>query len=222
MSMSHASVPTRRLNCECLEGRVLLSATPLLPLPTVPSGPIAVAVKDLDNDGSDDFVFANPEQGRVVIRRGDQNTDAWSQKLGPMAGPRAVHLADLDRDGIDDLIVCNTEARNVLVYLGLGAGQFGPEVTGGAGVVTGDSPISLAVGNLDGDDLPDFVVANAGSNDVTVLLGEWRDGGWGLRVGQHLDAGREPAAVALYDLDGDGLLELVVTNRGADSVSIRR
>ena len=36
----------------------------------------------------------------------------------------------------------------------------------------GNGPVSVAVADLDGDTVPDLVVANAGSDNVTVLLPE--------------------------------------------------
>ena len=47
-----------------------------------------------------------------------------------MLAPGAVLLADLNGDGIPDLIVANSGGNNVLVYPGLGNGQFGPPIDG--------------------------------------------------------------------------------------------
>src|SRR5207249_963031 len=96
--------------------------------------------------------------------------------------PGAVRLADLNRDGIPDLLVANSGGNNVLVYLGIGNGQFGPAQS----FFTGTNPVAVTIAYLN-DDLapvplvgqgpiqladptPDLVVANEGSNDVTVLL----------------------------------------------------
>ena len=79
-------------------------------------------------------------------------------------------LADLNGDGIPDLIVPNTGGNNVLVYPGLPGGGFGPALNDGNGFPTGTNPVAVIVANLNGR--PDLIVANKGSNDVSILLNE--------------------------------------------------
>jgi hypothetical protein len=63
--------------------------------------------------------------------------------------------------------VANLDAHNAAVFLGLGDGTF----SDGRLYGTGYGPISLAVGDLNGDQAPDLAVANVFSDDVAVLLG---------------------------------------------------
>ena len=74
---------------------------------------------------------------------GDQSTG--------LLAPGAVKLADLNGDGIPDLIVANSGSNNVLVYPGLGNGQFGPAVNGGHGFFTGTNPVGITVADFNGD-----------------------------------------------------------------------
>ena len=55
----------------------------------------------------------------------------------------------------------------VSVLLGNGAGGFGAKTD----FATGETPASVAIGDLSGDGKPDLVVANYGANTVSVLLG---------------------------------------------------
>ena len=87
-----------------------------------------------------------------------------------LLAPGAVALADLNGDGIPDLIVANSGSNNVLVYPGLGNGQFGPALNGGKGFFTGTDPVGITVADLNGR--PDLVVADKGSNDVSILLNQ--------------------------------------------------
>src|SRR5438105_5637872 len=71
----------------------------------------------------------------------------------------------------------------------------------------GDHPSSAAVGDFNGDGIPDLAVANYLSDSVSVLLGK-RDGTF--QTAQSYAVGHYPAAVAVADFNGDGHLDLVV------------
>jgi hypothetical protein len=78
----------------------------------------------------------------------------------------------------------------------------------------GDYPRSVAIGDLDGDQVPDLAAANRGefpycSGSVSVLLG-LSDGTFGPVV--HYAADDESISVAIGDLDGDAWLDLAVAN----------
>src|SRR5437867_12391463 len=65
----------------------------------------------------------------------------------------------------------------------------------------GTNPQSIAVGDLNGDGRPDLAVANAGSNDVSVLLG---NGDGSFQAAQSFAVGNGPTSVAVGDFNGDG------------------
>ena len=73
----------------------------------------------------------------------------------------------------------------------------------------GDGPSSVAIGDLNGDGNLDLAVANEGSANVSVLLGNG-DGSFQSTV--NYGAGDEPVSVAIGDLNGDGDLDLAVAN----------
>jgi len=81
---------------------------------------------------------------------------------------------------------------------------------------TGASPISVAIGDLNGDGNPDLAVANGAANTVSVLLGNG-DGTFGTKT--DFGTGGVPSSVAIGDLDGDGKLDLAVAN-GSSTVSV--
>jgi hypothetical protein len=83
--------------------------------------------------------------------------------------------------------------------------------------VGGSHPEGVAVGDLNADGYLDVVTANAGSNDVSVLLGN----GHG-QLGSPLTrpVGTSPRFCAIGDLNGDGLPDVAVTNALSASVSV--
>src|SRR5262245_38913854 len=88
---------------------------------------------------------------------------AAGSKVGPRtdyAGgstPRGQTIADLMRDGNAEWVMANdTSPGTVSVMFGDGSGAFGPL----GSYVTGDDPIMVAVGDFNGDGMPDLVTAN--------------------------------------------------------------
>jgi hypothetical protein len=89
---------------------------------------------------------------------------------GSIAG---VAVGDFNHDGKLDIAEVNNDGSNTAdVLLGNGDGTFRTPLVFNTG---GARPSGVAVGDLNGEGLPDLVVANAGSNSVTVLL---NDGNW--------------------------------------------
>ena len=82
---------------------------------------------------------------------------------------------------------------------------------------TGTEPYGTAVGDFNGDGKPDLVVANEGSNNVSVLLGNG-DGSFKTAANFATDLG--PLWVAVSDFNGDGYADLVAANAAAGSVSV--
>ena len=75
------------------------------------------------------------------------------------------------------------------------------------------APSSVAVADVNGDGKPDLVVANYGSNTVSVLLG---NGDGTFQAPAHLRRRRPiPLSVAVADVNGDGKPDLVVANSAA-------
>lgn len=82
---------------------------------------------------------------------------------------------------------------------------------------TGETPVSVAAADFDGDSNPDLVTANDGSNDVTVLLG---NGDGTFQAAVPYAVGLRPQSVAVADLNGDALMDLVTANAARDNVSV--
>ena len=84
---------------------------------------------------------------------------------------------------------------------------------------TGKIPVSVAVGDLNGDGKPDVAVANEGaeSESVSVLLNR---GDGRLRPRRDYATGLEPNSVAIGDLNGDGKLDLATANEDDGTVSV--
>jgi hypothetical protein len=83
--------------------------------------------------------------------------------------------------------VANSDSNNVSVLLGNGDGTF--QAARNFGV--GSYPLSVAVGDFNGDGVPDLAVANASSNNVSVLLG---NGDGTFQAARNFGVGSDPVS----------------------------
>jgi hypothetical protein len=184
---------------------------------------VALAVADLTGDGVLDYVFADQSLNEVSVVYGSLSSNATDttvvgdQTTGVLA-PGAVLLHDMNGDGIPDLVVANSGGNNVLVYPGLGNGQFGPPIGGTEGFAVGTDPTGLTVANLNGQ--ADLLVADTGSNEVSVLLGKGTGTNWTMIPGARVQTDAGPVAVAVGNVLGNGKTALAVANSGANDVQV--
>src|SRR5665213_3029700 len=89
----------------------------------------------------------------------------------------------------------------------------------------GTNPVSVAIGDLDGDGKPDLVVANYAGNTVSVYRNTSASGSItaaSFTVKVDFATGVYPSSVAIGDLDGDGKPDLAVANFSGSTVSVLR
>ncbi len=76
----------------------------------------------------------------------------------------------------------------------------------------------MAVGDFDGDGLPDLALANYGSNTVSVLLNTGDGGTFAPQTTYAV--GNVPWTVAIGDFNGDGLPDIAVVNNSSNSLGV--
>jgi uncharacterized repeat protein (TIGR01451 family) len=108
------------------------------------------------------------------------------------------------------LIKISWIALMLLISLGYpaksGAVDFAPPKT----YPVGTSPSAVVTGDFNGDGKPDLAVANSGSGNVSILLG---DGGT-FQPAKNFATGGSPKSIAVGDFNGDHKLDLVVGDSG--------
>ena len=183
---------------------------------------VELAVADLTDNGSQDFIYADQGLDRVVVDYGASNaSDVLADQSTGLLEPGAVALADLNGDSIPDLVVANSGSNNVLIYPGLGDGQFGPAINDGNGYFVGTNPVGITVAHLTGS-LPDLVIADEGSNQVSILFNTSQPGGpISFEAGPRLSpGGTGPVSTVVGDFTGGPFPDLLVTNEGSNDVAL--
>ena len=143
--------------------------------------------------------------------------------------PANVAMADLTGDGTPDLIVADGSTDSVLIYLGLGGGQFGQPVRLTDALPPGSDPVAVSVADLNGDGRLDLMVAEKGSDLVSLFMNTTRiSGDIGATAPASpitfqqvatISAGPGPVSVVCGDYEGTGRY-LAVGDSGNDSLMI--
>jgi hypothetical protein len=164
-------------------------------------------------------IVANQDRDQVMLYHRIPGTDQLSAPVAitgsnqwPILAPGAVQMFSVPGDPLPYLAVANSLSNNVLIY-------HYSTVSAGFDLLSsdsvGDSPVSITVADLNKDGVPDLLVANRGSNDVSVLMGaiDPNTNLWTETLFQRLNSGGSgPIAVAVRDSGSPNGPDLLVTN----------
>jgi hypothetical protein len=170
------------------------------------SGSAAVAVADLDRDGSDDVVTG--QAGEIAIRFGSGKVVRSKPFGATYKGPISLAVGQTNRDAALEVVAVPAEGAPATVVVLNTRGEvlrrwlaYRKEFTGGA---------TIAIGDLNGDGLNEIVTApgRGGGPHVRIFRTDGVLWGGGFFA---FDANESSGArVAMGDVNGDGRDEIVV------------
>jgi len=182
--------------------------------------PGSLALADLNGDGRLDLTMtlylSATEDGSVSVQLGNGDgtfQEAALYTIGRV--PRSTAIGDLDGDGAPDLVAVNGFSDDFSVLLGNGDGTFRDGVNHG----TIDYPEDVAIGDLNGDGRADLALSHIGNthSSISVLQG---NGDGTFQDALEYISGYDGRNLAIVDLGGNGIADLVVTSIEDNTVTI--
>ena len=189
------------------------------------TNPTTVAIGDIDGDGKLDIAVGNYTSNKVSVFRntGSSGSISFATKVDFVAYsiPTSVAIGDVDGDGKLDMVITNNNGINISVFRNksqIGTINFETRLDAG----TGTNPFAMALGDIDGNGKIDLAFTNYMNTNFSVKLNNSTRGIIDLASKVDIATGTNPSSLAIGDLDGNGKIDLAVTNYASNSVSVYR
>jgi hypothetical protein len=143
------------------------------PAVAVNSGPTCVAVEDFDGDGQADLAVGYDSGCKISVLRGNgDGTFQPKTDIDTWEIPWFIAGGDFNFDGKPDLVAAHYDWRRISVMINRCAGGGTVAFDPPAMHEVANDPVTVAVGDFNGDNRPDIVSGNFASLSVLSGLGD--------------------------------------------------
>lgn len=178
----------------------------------------ACALVDANHDGILDVYFASFNSQKAGVLLGDGNGGfALSGEVAVQGRPWMIGAGDLNGDGHPDLVSANSNSNKSAVLFGDGAGGLSQPTH--YSPPNCQFPLSVDIGDIDGDGDLDFITSNYSSKNYTVFE---NDGTGQFTMPVTLLAPEASSCAILHDRDNDGDIDITATDEEADVILLFR
>ncbi|MBX7151617.1 FG-GAP-like repeat-containing protein [bacterium] len=175
---------------------------------TVCSEPSAMAVGDLNNDGTLDIIVAGKSQDNnqgvlsIFYGKGD-GSFSDPNNLTTDKFPVDVQIADVDRDGLDDIIAIHSPSQTTTVLINETHGQFKEKDN----FKTKSDPSASGLGDFNKDGILDLIIASASTKELHLYKG---NGKGQFKYGGSLLLESNPSRIRVNDFAESGIAHVLV------------
>ncbi|MEW5759135.1 MAG: FG-GAP-like repeat-containing protein [Candidatus Thermoplasmatota archaeon] len=182
--------------------------------------PSGIAIGDVNSDGLNDVVVANTASTQVSVffQNKQKELDEPYYLISGSLFPGGVTIGDITGDGVNEVLVLYPAVNEIGVFEQLNLGALGwlllpyPSVT----YKTGNLPIGISIGDLNGDSAKDVVVTNSVDNTIGVLI----QAGGSLTPQVTYTTDLYPMGVVAGDFNSDGRIDVAIANKDSGNIGI--
>jgi hypothetical protein len=182
------------------------------------SRPFWIAVADFNYDNQSDIVVVDYSTNdiRTLIQYSDNpSARVQSYPIGTPGLTGTLAVNDFNNDHILDIVFF--KFSSIVIWIGLGDGTFGTQITLSIGSESNVQYIST--GDLNNDNQTDIIISDAGYNWVSIFLG-YGNGTFAAIKTYNAGAGSMPSWTVLADVNNDKRMDIVCANAGTSSIGI--
>ncbi|MBU3745237.1 MAG: hypothetical protein FGM61_11960, partial [Sediminibacterium sp.] len=189
------------------------------------TGTLSFCIADINLDGRPDIIGISSSGFVYIYKNISLNGNIqFSQETGlnPPGGGflSFVAAADIDGDGKAEIAAINRVNYNITIWKNSSTINSINFTTTTVQPLPG-RPGTLALGDINGDNLIDFVISNTDNNNVMVIRNKSVVGTIAVESNSsQFAASRFPETVLIQDFDGDGKADIAVANLNASSFSV--
>ena len=136
---------------------------------------------------------------------------------GSSSHPYSIAIGHFNNDTHMDIVVANSGNENLGILFGLGNGSFAAEIIYPIGIDS--SPENVIVDDFNKDNQSDVAVTNPTQDSIIVFLGNG-NGNFSTKLTYSTGSGSNPSTFAIGNFNNDEYLDLVVANKGTDTIGI--
>lgn len=184
------------------------------------TNPQSLVLADLNGDSKLDMAVVDSGANSVIVFLG--NGDGTFQApitTSSLGTGQAIRVAtgDFNKDGKLDLAISDTASNHMVVLLGNGNGTF--QVARSFAFPSSPGGWDVAVGDFNGDGVPDIAATSRDAGVVNIFLGIG-NGNFQPAVGYNAALPSQgPTYLAVGDFNKDGKLDIITSQNAGSSVS---
>ncbi|CAF3705816.1 unnamed protein product [Adineta steineri] len=184
------------------------------------SNPHSIAIADFNQDKQLDIVVANYGTSNIQIFIGFNNGTfnsmiTYSTEIN--SAPYCVAVAYLNNDTFIDIVVTNSKTNNIMIFFGLGNGNF--KIGGKYSTGYRSHPYTITINDFNNDNINDIALTNSGTSQIYFIYGYY-NGTFTNQTLYSLGYGYHPYSIISKDLNNDNYIDIIVLCYDTDHFEI--